>query len=85
MENIIWCYLFFRLFIFSVNKFPNPSIHDLDIDKVVPVDADLRTVSGKNIYVRNICHFEIVLSDSVVLNNSIQCMCKEIIVILRFF
>ncbi|XP_076077644.1 inositol polyphosphate 5-phosphatase OCRL-like isoform X1 [Mytilus galloprovincialis] len=33
------------LFIFSVNKFPNPSIHDLDIDKVVPVDADLRTVS----------------------------------------
>ncbi|XP_052089119.1 inositol polyphosphate 5-phosphatase OCRL-like [Mytilus californianus] len=33
------------LFIFSVNKFPNPSIDDLDIDKVVPVDADLRTVS----------------------------------------
>lgn len=67
-----------------MNKFPNPSINDLDIDKVVPVDADLRTVSGK-MYFRNHCHFEIVLSDRVVPNNSIQCMCKEIIVILRLF
>ena len=39
----------FRLFIFSISKFPDPSIEDLDIDKVVPVDADLRTVIGKRI------------------------------------
>ena len=33
------------LFIFTVSKYPNPSVDDLDIDKVIPVDADLRTVT----------------------------------------
>jgi hypothetical protein len=38
--------LLFSLFIFTVSKYPNPSVDDLDIDKVIPVDADLRTVTG---------------------------------------
>lgn len=33
------------LFIFTMSKYPNPTVNDLDIDKVIPVDADLRTVT----------------------------------------